>query len=498
MDMRGDQGSPTKNKQEDRVETTADLSGEAIPMPMKSERGDTGSRHSRPASDAGVRTGSSKSGLRDSHRVEKSAAASDTSSVNGDVPVSSKKTKRIARSSDGMFGPWSETSKELGNLTVKGTFLQFEFEDAEKQGSAHSRSSSAPASRSGSQCGDGPISRLVGDHMLDDDDDDESQAPSESNAGTECHSAHSEQSGALTASDLNSNTASRTSNDGGERSRGSGRHYSSGRDQGTHQLNSSVKTKSRNTQHGESVYSSAHMAYHIAYLIKKWLSNQPDLHRLVDILEQVMPSHLREPDTNEQLATLLEYIQHRLAQYRIPLVNCKFDRQLGERLRLLLPANMSAPGKDEWDDAWHHVRIKIVVLLLHAIVKDVRNVVAVLSAGPRSNVVTHLLSCVATAKACNHHAYDGSVLVCVVQLVVFFFLTLLDVAEGRVEGCSTRDRKKADAATKVIQDSRKVGGCADEQVFRDRIDQLLLIVNERPTHVVDFIMATLENLLQGG
>lgn len=240
---------------------------------------------------------------------------------------------------------------------------------------------------------------------------------------------------------------------------------------------------------------SDYSATHIAYLLKKWLTMSPDLHRLVDMLEQLMPQYLKNQDLAQQLEILLEYIQQRIQDCEIPLVNAKFDRQLGERLKLLLPTSLAAPGRTDWEDTWHEMRFRLVCKLMHAIVSDVRNAVPVVAAAARCNVLQHLLSCITTTRA-HHQGYNGTTLIAVVRFVLFLFNSLLTVADGKVLSATARDRKKAHIATQVIQSSRTVAGCMDNDSWSQRVEILISMAKTKPTHVAAFLEDTIEKLLR--
>ncbi len=208
-----------------------------------------------------------------------------------------------------------------------------------------------------------------------------------------------------------------------------------------------------------------------------------------------MPGHLQNPEVAEELQNVLVYVHQCVRERLNPFVNAKFDRQLGERLRMLLPTDLVAPGLSECEDVWHHLRIDLVSTLMHGIVSDIRNAVPVVSAGPRCNVLERLLSCVTAARASGKE-YSGSTLASVVRFVVHLFLSLLDVAEGRIQSSTERDRKMALVATAVIQLGRQRACCVDEESFRERVEALIARAEAEPNHVAAFLEDTISNLLK--
>jgi len=233
----------------------------------------------------------------------------------------------------------------------------------------------------------------------------------------------------------------------------------------------------------------------ITWLLKTWVVDRPDLRSLVTILEQVEPVHLKHTAVVEQLEDVQMLVEQRLQQQQNPLVNAKFDFQLGERLRMLLPSRFAYDGCSIWEGALHYQRASLVSVLLQAMATDACNAVPMVEACARSNVLMplHLY-----ALAGSQLPGGGKLLVGMVRFVVTLFLSLLDVAEGRVPTATDRDRQRASFATRVIQSGRISSNCDDKERFRAHAETLICMAESKPDHVAAFLESTISKLLQRG
>jgi len=232
----------------------------------------------------------------------------------------------------------------------------------------------------------------------------------------------------------------------------------------------------------------------IAWLLKICVVDRPDLRSLVTILEQVEPVHLKHTAVVEQLEDVQMLVEQRLQQQQQnPLVNAKFDFQLGERLRMLLPSNFACNGCSIWEGALHYQRASLVIVLLQAMATDACNAVPMVEACARSNVLMPLHLYALTGSQLHG---GGKLLVGMVRFVVTLFLSLLDVAEGKVPTATDRDRRQASFATRVIQSGRISSNCDDKERFRAHAETLICMAESKPDHVAAFLENTISKLLQ--